>query len=98
MVFEPLLERVSMFSWGTVPDWTLIGGEIGTWARPCNMAWIHELLIARSTPHYVMSLGNNAVRGDGERILLKSRTASSPFEWPQEVQVQELPWGDEGGT
>jgi protein gp37 len=94
MVFEPLIERISMFNWESVPDWVLIGGELGPGARPCNVDWIRSLIVSGKSQHYVMSVGNNAVRGAGERVFIKSRTGSNMHEWPQEIQVQDIPWED----
>jgi protein gp37 len=91
MAFEPLLERISIEHWATLPDWMLIGGELGVGARACHVEHIRELLKAK-TSRCVSSLGSYPIEAEGRKLILRSRSASNPFEWPADVRVQEVPW------
>ena len=45
-------------------DWVIVGGESGRKARPCNLAWVHEIVRQCSregVPCFVKQLGSNPV-------------------------------------
>lgn len=71
-------------------DWVIIGGESGAGSRPCNPAWIEEIvdLCQKSgTAVFVKQMGGvwakqmGAIDGKGEDMS----------EWPKRLQVQEWP-------
>ncbi len=83
-------------------DWVIAGGESGPGARPCDVAWIDELVAqcqAAKVPVFVKQLGARPfyrVRSDpnfsGTRAFpAKDRKGGNPDEWPVHLRVREMP-------
>lgn len=101
---EPLLEEVALRrprynnDWDppAVPEgihWGIVGGESGPDARPCNVEWVHSLVVQfaeAGVPLFVKQLGRRAVNGT---IPLKSRhpKGGDPAEWPECLNVRQMP-------
>lgn len=88
-------------------DWVIIGGESGHNARPCDVAWIRDIVRqcreAGVSP-YVKQLGARihwGAFGGYSSSNMQSRAfggiahsaGADPSEWPTDVQVQEWPEG-----
>lgn len=81
-------------------DWVILGGELGSDARPSDLAWIRSIKAqcqAAKVPVFVNQLGaniapivveNNSVK---ERLWLKERKGGDMAEWPLDLQVREYP-------
>lgn len=90
-------------------DWVIAGGESGSGARPCDLAWIRSIVAqckAAGLPAFVKQLGavpiyrtlppfNGAqgLRSNGEK--LKDRKGGDPSEWPADLRVRQFPVGRE---
>lgn len=88
-------------------DWITLGGETGPGARPCDVAWLRDIVRAcreAGVPCYVKQLGARirwgAMGGDGGTAY-QSRCAggiadargADPGEWPADLRVREMPRG-----
>jgi len=93
--FEPLLG--SMPARRGVPRLNgltqiIIGGESGPGARPCNVAWIYELIRQGRTagvPVFVKQLGANVIDENGKRLKLEDSKGGDMAEWPDDLRVRE---------
>lgn len=83
-------------------DWVIVGGESGTSARPCDVAWIRSLVRdckSADVPVFVKQLGSvavEAVRGpddeyDERELRLNDPKGGDPDEWPDDLRVREFP-------
>lgn len=83
-------------------DWVIVGGESGTAARPCDVAWIRSLVRdckSADVPVFVKQLGAVAVetvRGpdedyDERELRLKHPKGGDPDEWPEDLRVRQFP-------
>ena len=76
-------------------DWVIVGGESGSHARPCDVAWIRSLVAqcrAAGVPCFVKQLGARPVRAPGMKPLsLKHAKGGDPAEWPEDLRVREMP-------
>ncbi len=81
-------------------DWVIIGGESGSGARTCDMAWIRSIkdqCEAAKVPVFVKQLGANiapVVIESGsvkERLFLKDRKGGDIAEWPDDLRVRQFP-------
>ena len=105
---EPLLSPVSLAPWfdGVLTDfsradypihWTIIGGESGPQARPCDARWISDLIGQcrdAGVAVFVKQLGANPrdARYDmGGTPAFRDRKGGDPAEWPDELRVREFP-------
>ncbi len=62
-------------------DWVIVGGESGPGARPCQLAWIQDIVAqceAAGVACFVKQLGTVLARELG----LKDRKGADPIEWP----------------
>lgn len=89
------------------PDWIVIGGESGPKARPCDLAWIRNLLRQceeAGVAAYTKQIGANAVDsgapglggfpgGSGVVWGTRHRAGADPNEWPEDLRVQDWPEG-----
>jgi protein gp37 len=74
-------------------DQIIVGGESGPNARPCDVAWIRDIVQQcreAGVKCFVKQLGSNLtlIKPD----WAKSRAGSDPSEWPEDLQVRELSW------
>lgn len=83
-------------------DWVVVGGESGSKARPCNVAWIRDIADQckpSDVPVFVKQLGANPVvtkLSPGQEIPDDFRAFSDPkggdqSEWPADLRVREFP-------
>lgn len=91
---EPMVEdirpRLDGFAKYRAPDWVIVGGESGSHARPCRVAWIRKFVQARrpgGAKLFVKQLGSNVPDFSG----LKHPKGGDPEEWPQDLRVREFP-------
>jgi protein gp37 len=78
---------------GKLPRQIIIGGESGPNARPCDVAWIRDIVRQcreADVRCFVKQLGSKPtlIKPD----WAKSRSGSDPSEWPEDLQVRELGW------
>lgn len=85
---------------GTRLDWVIVGGESGTGARPCDVAWVRSIVQqckAAGVAVFVKQLGSNSQEqfgGSGAlRPRLKGRNikGGDPSEWPEDLRVRQFP-------
>lgn len=102
---EPLIGPLDLTPWIDQLDWVIVGGESGHSARPCNLKWIHDVLIqcqAADVPCYVKQLGTkpyvnranpNAPTFDDEKhyFKLKDSHGGDPDEWAPSFNIWEFP-------
>lgn len=110
---EPLIERIDIgnavhycFNRGEPGgpalriDWVIVGGESGPGARPCDVAWIREIVKYCKNgpvPVFVKQLGANSQEqfgGSGAlrpRLKTANRKGGDPSEWPEDLRVREFP-------
>ena len=84
-------------------DWTVVGGESGPHARPCNVEWIRSIVEQckdAEVPVFVKQMGDYSTRVDPtddvrgpvtKRILWQKRAGADPAEWPADLQVRQFP-------
>jgi protein gp37 len=82
-------------------DWVIVGGESGPDARPCDVAWVRDIVRQCKTsdvPAFVKQMGSNAyldVRQNktlpGWRRAFRDRKGADPEEWPIDLRVGEFP-------
>lgn len=110
---EPLLGPIDLG--GVFPDyisedgcrpaisWVIVGGESGSKARECDVAWIRSLrdqCAVSRTPIFIKQLGTRAYRVEDQ--VEKLRGAKRPMglrqskggdwsEWPLDLRVREMP-------
>lgn len=85
---EPLLGPVNLRPYLHALDWVIVGGESGPRARRCNPQWIRivvEDCQTASVPVFVKQLGGNSGLG------LRDRKGGDPNEWPEALNVREVP-------
>ena len=80
----------------------ICGGESGPDARPCNLAWIRDVIQqckSASVPVFVKQLGSRPEQGLENAPLrmmglgLKDRKGGEMAEWPPDLRVREYPQG-----
>lgn len=92
---EPLLAPVDVREWlafGTI-DWVVVGGESGPRARPCDPAWIEDIINQcrqYNVPVFVKQLGSN-VTGPAWCTYLVHSKGGDISEWPARFQIREYP-------
>lgn len=73
---------------GTLLHWVIVGGESGSKARPCDVAWVRSIVRAcrtASVPVFVKQLGANVIdRNDAGFELDPER----PDSWPEPLDVE----------
>jgi len=106
---EPLLGPVrfplpctgSVF-WGGL-HWVIVGGESGPNARPCDVAWLRDIVRQcrdAAVPVFTKQMGSNCYVDTrqnktlpGWRRAFRDRKGSDPAEWPEDLRVREWPRG-----
>lgn len=89
-------------------NWTIVGGESGHGARPCNIEWIRSIVrqcAAASVPCFVKQFGARPVDGtrmsmDHDRLPLNLShpKGGDPSEWPEDLRVRQMPTAAERVT
>lgn len=94
-------------------DWVIVGGESGSQARPCDIAWVRSIVQqckGAKVPVFVKQLGAkptfNAIAdrppGDGVYCrMMRHSKGGDPAEWPEDLRVRQFPGacdGDVSGT
>jgi protein gp37 len=85
---EPLLEKVDISAFLERVSWVIVGGESGSNARPCELAWIESIVEqcrAAGVACWVKQLGTNC------RGWSSSGKGDNPEHWPASIQVQQFP-------
>jgi protein gp37 len=93
---EPLLETVELDLSGV--HWVIVGGESGHRARPCNAAWIRDIILqcrSAGVACFVKQLGSEPrpshAPSDVAVRFLKDKKGGDPAEWPADLRVREFP-------
>lgn len=74
--------------------WVIAGGESGTNARPCNIAWVRSLVEqcqAAGVPVFTKQLGATPVEHGSWPVMLYDPKGGDPSEWPEDLRVREFP-------
>lgn len=74
-------------------DWGIVGGESGPEARPCNVEWVHSLVVqfaAAGVPLFVKQLGRRPFHGP-IAMQLRHPKGGDPAEWPACLNVRQMP-------
>ena len=69
-------------------DWVIVGGESGSYARPCSPAWVERVALdcqSSDIPVFVKQLGTVWAR----EFPAKDRKGGDPSEWPQSLQIRQ---------
>jgi protein gp37 len=85
---EPLLGLLDLSSYLSRLNWTITGGESGSNARPCELAWIESIVKQcrdAGVACWVKQLGTNC------RGWSSSGKGDNPEHWPASIQVQQFP-------
>lgn len=102
---EPLLEDLDLYLRHRPVDWVIAGGESGSGARECHIDWIRSLAQqcqSANVPVFVKQLGSNPTgllrdgvfpknEGSKTRWKLRDRKGGDIEEWPEDLQIRELP-------
>lgn len=107
---EPLLGALDLLSWlpprgPAVPGrpdqaligWAIAGGESGTGARHCDLAWLRSLrdqCKAAGVPWFCKQLGANArerVHGVLTERWTRNKHGGDMAEWPEDLRIMETP-------
>ncbi len=100
---EPLLEDIGQLDLRGIA-WVIVGGESGSGARPCDVAWIRSIrdqCQAAGVPVFVKQIGSNPIPFTGSRIkfykpdqvavVLNDRKGGDWNEWPADLRIREFP-------
>jgi protein gp37 len=74
-------------------DWIIVGGESGTDARPMQVEWADQIVAQcreAGVKCFVKQLGASPT-SDGYPLELKNKKGGDPAEWPDRLQVREMP-------
>lgn len=77
--------------------WVIVGGESGANARPCEPAWVAEIVAqcqAAKVPVFVKQLGSQWAaggRGAPPAGLRRDRKGGNPDLWPSHLRVRQFP-------
>ncbi len=74
-------------------SWAIVGGESGSNARPCDVAWVQSVVAQcreAGVAPFVKQLGAVPVDG-GVPIIFRDKKGGDPDEWPEDLRVRELP-------
>ena len=92
--------RYPSMRWPQTVKWVIIGGESGPKARPCNVAWIRDIMLQcreANVPCFVKQFGAKRQwtpeTMDHETLRrIQDRSGSDPSEWPEDLRVRDFPW------
>ena len=92
---EPQLAAVDLTSSIGQYDWAIHGGEssVRGKARPFHLEWAKELRDAcaeAGVPYFLKQLGSNPL-SNGERLTLDDGHGGDWAEWPEHLQVRQMP-------
>lgn len=100
---EPLLEDLGVIDLAGI-RWVIVGGESGPGARPCDLAWIRNVVRQcrdAGVPVFVKQLGSRPRRwlhaGPDQPFRLHDRKGGDMTEWPEDLRIREFPLGTPGG-
>lgn len=85
---EPLLGPLDLSPHLSRLNWVIVGGESGSNARPCELAWIESIVEQcrdAGVACWVKQLGTNC------RGWSSSGKGDNPEHWPASIQVQQFP-------
>jgi protein gp37 len=95
---EPLLGPLDLTPWigraRTEFGWVIVGGESGAKARPFDLAWARALrdqCAATNVLFFLKQLGHRP-EADGRPIPLRNPKGDDPSEWPDDLQVRQIPF------
>lgn len=82
--------------------WVIVGGESGPGARPCNVAWVRDIVrqcAEAGVACFVKQLGANVVQSWDDpsinpstfAVKLKHPKGGDPAEWPEDLRVRQMP-------
>lgn len=82
--------------------WVIIGGESSPDARPCNVAWIRDIVrqcrsagvpvfVKQLGAHMVQSLDDQCIIPAYFRVALKHPKGGDLAEWPEDLRVRQMP-------
>lgn len=99
---EPLLGPVDLPYLDKI-DWVIVGGESGPKARPCDLAWILDIIEqckAAGVPCFVKQWGSTPMLKPATArrlgcttsvVKIKHPKGGDKTEWPEQFRVQEYP-------
>jgi protein gp37 len=70
-------------------DWVIVGGESGSGARPCDIAWIRSIVDqckSAKVPCFVKQLGTITAQ-----LSRRKGKGGDPAEWPEDLRVRQFP-------
>lgn len=79
--------------WTPPLDWVIVGGESGSKARPFKIEWADSIVAqckAAGVSCFVKQLGAVPM-SDGYPLELRHRKGGNPKEWPERLNVREMP-------
>ncbi len=91
---EPLLESIDIRDYLHGISWTIIGGESGTGARPCETNWIKSIVQQCQSANvavFVKQLGSNPVNAAYLKYKTSDRKGGNIDDFPPELRFQEFP-------
>lgn len=98
---EPLLGPLDLGRWigaarrrSAELGWIIVGGESGAKARPFDLAWARALrdqAAAANVCFFLKQLGHRP-EADGRPIPLRTPKGDHPDEWPDDLQVRQIPF------
>lgn len=97
---EPLLDEVTLDLDGI--HWVIVGGESGDDSRAFNLRWaraVKDQCRAAGVAFFMKQLGSRPIFGGDfqaktgpmERLVLLNHKGGDPAEWPEDLNVRELP-------
>ena len=75
-------------------DWTILGGESGPGARPCDFDWIRSIIQqckAADVPAFCKQIGSNPVYGNMLQPPVEDPKGGNMEEWPSDLRVRQMP-------
>jgi protein gp37 len=89
---EPLLEDLGAIDLRGI-HWVVVGGESGSGARVCDLAWIRSVVAQcreQMVPVFVKQLGAHP-RGPDGLVSLITRKGGTLMEMPEDLRIREFP-------
>lgn len=93
---EPLLEELGTLDLTGI-HWVIVGGESGSGSRPCNLAWIRNVVQQCRDQHvavFVKQLGQTATDSIAigvQQLRLRDKKGGDMAEWPEDLRIREFP-------